>query len=259
MLNYLVTSKTRRALLKLLWSDGVSGTTTDLAEESGVAFAGAYKELKAMVDSGLAKVEWSNNRKVFSADPTHPMASLLKKLVKQPKNETRLNERRLNLEKPNKLRENLAFLGLPVNAKKTSPDSHVTIEELLADAADLAQVDASVARSLPVLFHKFGESLDFDTLRHESWKRGNKHQVGFFLELTGELSNRKFFKEASKSFLDKRYKVPRQFFGHQTELSRRLAERRTPNLAKKWGLQMNMGLDAFESTYEKFAHESVSA
>ncbi|MCW8927144.1 MAG: hypothetical protein OQJ84_12870 [Xanthomonadales bacterium] len=230
----------------------MSGTATDLAELSGVAFAGAYKELKAMVDSGLAKVEWADNRKVFSADATHPMADLMRGLLKQPK-----DQKHSNLKQTDKLRENLAFLGLPVNARKTPPASHVTIEALLADAVDLAQSDASVARSLPVLFHKLGGSLDVDKLKHESWKRGNKHRVGFFLELAGELSEKTVLKEAAKRFLDRRYKVPRQFFNNQTELSRQLAENRTPDLAKKWGLQMNMGLDAFQSTYEKFAHGSV--
>ena len=56
---------------------------TSLAGDVG----GAYKELKAMVESELAEIEWSNGRKVFSANRAHPMASLLKKLVKQTKAE----------------------------------------------------------------------------------------------------------------------------------------------------------------------------
>lgn len=254
MLDYLVTSRTRRALLELLWRDGVSGTVTDLADRSGVAFAGAYKELKAMVESELAEIEWSNGRKVFSANRAHPMAGLLRKLVKQTK-----TEKSKHSEKSEKLRENLAFLGLPVSARKTAPKPDVTLETLLVEAANLAQEDASVARSLPVLFHKVCDTLDFATLKDESWKRGNKHQVGFFLELAGELSNSRHLIEASHYFLDHRYKVPKQFFNNQSSLSQQLAEMRTPNLAKKWGWRMNMGLDAFESTYEKFGHEAVPA
>ena len=254
MLDYLVTSRTRRALLELLWRDGVSGTATDLADKSGVAFAGAYKELKAMVESELAEVEWSNGRKVFSANRAHPMAGLLRKLVKQIK-----TKKSKYSEESEKLRENLAYLGLPVSARKTAPEPDVTVEALLVEAANLAQEDASVARSLPVLFHKVRDTLDFDTLKHESWKKGNKHRVGFFLEMAGELSNNRRLTEASHCFLDHRYKVPRQFFNKQSSLSQQLAEMRTPDLAKKWGWRMNMGLDAFESTYEKFGHEAVPA
>jgi len=254
MLDYLVTSRTRRALLELLWRDGVSGTATDLADKSGVAFAGAYKELKSMVEFKLAEVEWRRGGKVYSANRNHPMASLLRSLVKQSK-----TKKSRHSEESEKLRGNLAFLGLPVNARKVAPEPDVTMEALLADAADLAQVDASVARSLPVLFGKFGDSLDFDDLKHESWKRGNKHRVGFFLDLAGELFSNERLTEASKNFMDQRYTVPKQFFANQSKLSQELAEMRTPSLAKKWGWRMNMGLDVFESTFEKFGHEAVSA
>ena len=57
--------------------------------------------------------------------------------------------------------------------------------------------------------------------------------------------------------MDQRYTVPKQFFEDQSELSQELAELRTPNLARKWGWRMNMGLDAFESTFEKFGNEAV--
>jgi len=254
MLDYLVTSKTRRALLQLLWRDGVSGTATDLADKSGVAFAGAYRELKAMVESDLAKVEWSDGRKVFSANKAHPMAAVLRKLV----NQSEAGKNTLSEEKQN-LRENLAFLGLPVSAPKTAPEPGVTVETLLVEAANLAQEDASVARSLPVLFHKVRDTLDFDVLKHESWKMGNKHRVGFFLELAGELGNDRRLTEAAGGFMDHRYKVPKQFFNKQTRLSEQVAEMRTPKLARKWGWRMNMGLDAFASTYEKFSRETVSS
>jgi len=254
MLDYLVTSKTRRALLQLLWRDGVSGTATDLADKTGVAFAGAYRELKAMVESDLAKVEWGDGRKVFSANKAHPMAAVLRKLV----NQSEAGKNTLSEEKQN-LRENLAFLGLPVSAPKTAPEPGVTVETLLVEAANLAQEDASVARSLPVLFHKVRDTLDFDVLKHESWKMGNKHRVGFFLELAGELGNDRRLTEAAGGFMDHRYKVPKQFFNKQTRLSEQVAEMRTPKLARKWGWRMNMGLDAFASTYEKFSRETVSS
>ncbi len=254
MFDYLVTSKTRRTLLELLWRDGLSGTATELANMSGVAFAGAYKELKAMAASDLAETEWRNGRKVFSANRAHPMAGLLRKLVKKQH-----VEKNKHKEESKALREHLAFLGLPVSAQKTAPGPNVSVESLLVEAASLSQEDTSVARSLPVLFFKFRNSLDFDTLKHESLNRGNKHRVGFFLELAGELSRDKHLTEASNNFMDHRFKVPQPFFNNQSTLSQQLAEMRTPHLARKWGWRMNMGQDAFESTYEKFSRETVPA
>jgi len=256
MLEYLVTSKTRRKLLKLLWRDGENGTAAELANKSGVAFAGAYKELKAMTSSELANAEWKNGRKVFSANKSHPMAQLLNELVKESVEKKEVGEK-----ESNSLRENLAFLGLPVSAHKTRPDPGTSIEALMAQAADLSQNDASVARSLPVLFHKLREKLDFETLKNESLKRGNRHQVGFFLELTGKLSRDEKLTRVSRNFLDHRFRVPRQFFKNESEseVAKQLAELRTPELAKKWGWRMNMGEDAFAKTYENFSREAVSA
>lgn len=254
MLDYLVTSRTRRALLELLWRDGVSGTVTDLADKSGVAFAGAYRELKAMVEADLAEIEWRDGSKVFSANKAHPMSGLLRKLVKRVE-----AEKNLHSVEREKLRENLAFLGLPVSAGKIAPEAGVAVETLLVEAANLASEDASVARSLPVLLHKLRDTLDFDTLKHESWKMGNKHRVGFFLELAGKLGSDRLLTEAAGDFMDHRYKVPKQFFHKQSRLSEQAAEMRTPDLARKWGWRMNMGFDAFESTYKKFRRETVSA
>lgn len=254
MFEYLVTSATRRRLLTLLWLDGLRGSITEFADKAGVAFAGAYKELKAMADTGLANVEWSDGRKEFSANLKHPMAGLMRQLVAE-----REGDRGSSPSKANGLRENLAALGLPVNARKVKPEPGTTLESLLAKAAVLAQEDASVARSLPVLFYKYREELDFDALKHESWKLGNKHQVGFFLELAGQLGDDAQLREQAGNFFDKRYSVSKNFFRVQTPLEEQLAEERTPVLAKRWGLRMNMPMGAFEDVFEKFVDEPVPA
>jgi DNA-binding IclR family transcriptional regulator len=55
MLDYLVTSRTRRALLHLLWVEGRSGSVSALARESGVNFSAVHRELDAMKDAGFAR------------------------------------------------------------------------------------------------------------------------------------------------------------------------------------------------------------
>src|SRR4051812_26148455 len=48
MLEYLDTSKARRRLLLVLWSERRSGTVAELAELAGVGFASAWREVKEM-------------------------------------------------------------------------------------------------------------------------------------------------------------------------------------------------------------------
>jgi hypothetical protein len=44
-----------------------------------------------------------------------------------------------------------------------------------------------------------------------------------------------------------------QFFQPTTRRERQLAELKTPEVARKWGFRMNMGLDSFASMFEKGA------
>ena len=248
MFDYLVTSKTRRSLLKLLWLDGVSGTASELANKSGVAFAGAYKELKAMAESGLAALEWHNGKNLYTANRSHPLANLLLNMLKYKD-----NEKNDDLEENVKLKGNLAFFGMPVNVRKVPLEGSERFETFLAKASNLAASDASVARAFPVFLRKVGPDLDFEVLKQESRKLGNKHRVGFFLDLAGELGQDELLKSAAKDFFDSRNKSQKPFFMNPSKYSLKLAEERTPDLARKWGWSMNMGLDAFETTYQKFS------
>ena len=241
-------------MLKLLWLDSVSGTASELTQKSGVAFAGAYKELKAMAESGLASLEWRNGRNVYTANRSHPMANLLRKMLKYED-----SGKSEDLDENAKLKENLAFFGMPVNVRKTPLESTERLESLLAKASNLAASDASVARAFPVFLRKVSPNLDFDVLKQESRKLGNKHRVGFFLDLAGELGQDSALKNAAKDFFDSRNKLQKPFFMNPSKYSQKLAEERTPDLARKWGWSMNMGLDAFESTYQKFRNDTVPA
>jgi hypothetical protein len=83
---------------------------------------------------------------------------------------------------------------------------------------------------------------------------GEKQALGFFLDLTAELSGDRRFAEWMKPLRDRRYRTSRDFF-HSASRSRRqlqLAEEKTPEAGRRWQLRMNMDLDAFRSTFEKF-------
>jgi hypothetical protein len=49
ILEYLITSNTRRNLLALLWGKGISGSSAQLSELVGSARSGVHAELRAML------------------------------------------------------------------------------------------------------------------------------------------------------------------------------------------------------------------
>ena len=252
MFEYLVTSRTRRALLRLMWGEGRQGSVADLAKWADVAFAGAHKELHAMEAAGLAVSEWKNGQRVFAAAKDHPMKAVLKSLVQDTS--------AVRSQGPDPaLKEQLAYLGLPVNVPRRRPDSDTSLEALLAAACRLARSDASVARSLPVLLHKYQRELDFAVLMKECRKRGEKHTMGFFLDVTAHLSGTRKLQKEAERFRDHRRKRLEPFFVNSSKRSLRLAALKTPKLARDWNWLMNLSMDSFAGTFEKFGHAQLHA
>ena len=77
LLSYLVTSRARCCLLRLLWADGAEGSVSDLARRARVSFAAAHRELGAMREEGLARAERVGAALVYRANPGYPEASLV--------------------------------------------------------------------------------------------------------------------------------------------------------------------------------------
>lgn len=254
MFEYLVTSKTRRALLKLLWADGRAGTVTQFAEWADVAFAGAHKELNSMERAGLAEYQWEDGHKVFSCVQDHPMKRVVKELVKSEKLASKGVHQSTSLVK-----EELAYLGLPVNAAKRPPKPNTSLEALFASACNLARDDASVARALPVLLSRFRNELNYELLQSECKSLGQKHTMGFFLQLSGHLSGDKELEREAERFRDHRRTKLSHFFNSPSKLALRNAEEKTPDLAKNWAWLMNMSMDSFTSTFDKFSNAAAHA
>jgi predicted transcriptional regulator len=81
MLDYLVTSRARRELLRRLWLDEDSGSVSALARASGVSFSAAHRELEAMKAAGLAVAERRGVALEYRADRRHPQARVLVALL----------------------------------------------------------------------------------------------------------------------------------------------------------------------------------
>ena len=147
----------------------------------------------------------------------------------------------------------LAHLGAPLYGSTAVVPSEVpTPERVLAEALPLARRESNVARALPVAFHHVRERLDFSLLRRLAAERGQERALGFFLDLTSELSgDEALAREAWPLAHVRRHKRASQFFKVHSPTERRLAEMKTPPTARRWGFRMNMSQDSFSSTFHK--------
>lgn len=257
MLNYLVSSKARRALLTLLWVQREEGSVSDLARMAGMSFGAAHKELNAMEKAGLARCTRVGNATLFKAARNHPGARALRSLLSAEGKST-ATDTDARAQQRRQLRSWLSAWGAPVAASAPA-GTRPRLESVLVQGAALARSDASVARSLPVLVWNNRRRLNAALLLLEARRSGQKQTLGFFLELTGNLAGDQDLVDLARRLRDRRVRKERDFFpGDDDPCARELAEARTPDVARQWKFRMNMTLETFASTFRKFAsHDPV--
>lgn len=251
MLQYLVASKARRRLLVLLWGEGKRGSASQLADLAGVRFAGAYRELRAMLRHRLVNSTHVDGVEIYSANLDHPDAGLLRRLVA-----TRPALVPPRGEEADAVRANLRALGAPLSVPTTDTPSSKS-EEILVAGVKLARRDPVVARALPLCLWHQRDSLDPARLVSTAREHGEKHALGFFLELTSELSGDRRFARWSRVLKDRRVRTKSDFFHlPTTKASAELGRRNKFPAAHRWGFTMTADLDSFRSLFDKFAHAS---
>lgn len=250
MFDYLVTSRARRQLLRRLWADRASGSVSALARASGVSFAAAHRELEAMKAAGLTVAERDGVATVYRANLAHPQADVLTALLTAAPPAHGASEEQ-------RLRGQLAALGAPLGGP--APTSRrLPSEEVLADGLVLAHHSPTVARVLPVAFWRQRDKLDYERLERAATLRDERHTLGFYLELTGRLGGDRRLVRRASGLRDRRRTALRPFFSDgRGAFARAAAEERSPALARRWGLLMNMELESFATAFRK--HVSAAA
>ena len=245
MLEFLITSKARRRLFILLWRDNAAGSVATLAAKARLAYAGAHKELRAMRGLGLVTYSREAGDIVYKANAEHPMADTLRTLS--------YAQDVSHVSPEDTTRGALRELGAPLY---DAPIPVFDVEEALVNGAKLAHMDPTVANVLPLCFYRAAEEhrLDPDRLLEYARAEDEKQAVGFFLDLTGQISGDHNLCKWSEKFRDRRCCAARYFFAETSKRRLTRAERETPAIAKRWGWRMNMGLDAFESMFKKHSH-----
>jgi len=246
VLDFLVTSIARRRMLRLLWAQGESGSASRLAKRAGVGFASAYRELRAMRSRELVSTRRERTAEIYSANTSHPLAETLRALASG-------TTRRVDDDEARRVRGHLKALGAPL-LEDSAETPTGEVEEALVRGVRLAHRDPAVARTLPICLYLQRDALRVDRLKHHARQLGEKRALGFFLDLAHVLSNDARFAAWARPLHDRRCTAQQPFFhtASRSSLQRRAERESTPAVARRWGLLMNMDMDAFRTVFEKF-------
>ncbi len=230
--------------MKFLWEDNLTASIHELSLMSGLPYATAYDFLHKMENQKLVKKRKSGRASLFSSNVSKTELRPFMKLLGSTRDKS-LKSSRFDLL-------NLHLVG---NFPELKQLKAKTPEELLVKVVLSAKKNSTLLRTLPLLVKKLGTKLDFNQLAYWASLLHVNRELGFTLELTSKLSDEKKFAFMAKKLMDNRWSNPTSFLNKESNLKgfqAKLVEKNTPDLAKKWFLKMNMGLDSFTSQYQKF-------
>lgn len=247
LIDYLVTSRIRRRLLRLIWSEEIAGTLHQISKLSGYAYSAVYREISEMKRQGIIKTKPRGKMEYVMKNSSFRNKNLLDKLLGGSVKKVKMKQ--IN---DSTIYSNLVKYGAPLFSLESS-GVELTPEEAAIYGLRLAEHNATVSRALPVFFAKNADLLDFNRLSFLANKLNLKSVLGLFLDITGQLSGKQKFTKISDELFDKRRKKDAFFFkkGELTPLQRQLTILNTPKVAHKWHYLMNMGMDSFESLFYK--------
>jgi hypothetical protein len=237
-IDYLVPSRARRDLLRAVRASG--GTLRQLSKRARVPYSSAHRELMAMQRAGLVRARRAGRAVTVSWNAASPGARAVALLLESgPPDEARVIG-------------SLVHWGAPL-LRAGSSGRPLSLEETLALALLTARRRPEVARVWPVVLARNRGSVDLALLDRLARRAGEKRTLGFFLALTRRLLADPTLAPWERRLRDGRVRRDQPFFLlPRGRRARRLAEERTPSVARSWRFRMNMSFDAFETTFRKF-------
>jgi hypothetical protein len=245
---YLFKSNKHQDLLRILFVEDQELTAYSLAQLTELPYATTHAELEKLAAQGLLQARKEGRHVLFKNAAPESTRQLFAELLGASRRSTVAIT-------DSAVKASLQDFGAPLVVEDTPAKSYPDLEEVLVRGVLLAKKDPSIARAIPVAIHKNAERLDSRRLLVLARKHQAKQELGFFLALTSELSGEKSFAKLARALKDRRLKDDRDFFENQgaSEYQRRLTERNTPTLAKKWKFRMNMSFETFQSTFQRFS------
>jgi len=239
----------RWRLLRALWIDRSEGSIRELARLAEVSYCSAHSELKRLEQAGLACCEAVGNASIYRANRANPVAAELETVLGASQDAARQPHHAPDDEV---LLAHLKKLGAPVLAD-SGPGDPMPAEEAVARGLCLTHRMPALARAFPVLLARNRARLDFARLRHRATALGEKQTLGFLLDLTGLLAKDNSLRSLAQSLKDRRVRRTKDFFeGPHGKHAARLAEMRTPPIARDWKFRLDMSMESFEQLFKKF-------
>ena len=245
-LQCLFPAKGRRALLKLLFQDGCSGSASELARRAKVTPRTALLVLDELREVGLVDCRGVGAALVFQPLESD-LADALRSLLDAAENHSERRDRSFEAS--------AAYFGAPL--LREAPRGLQPLETTLAIGAKKARQDPTLFRALPVLVLRNWRSVDWTRLRDCSLGADSKQEVGMLLDLTGVLADVPELSKRASAFADERRHRLEYFFDRRTEFDERLAGRRTPRVVRQWNFLMNMDLEMLRAAVK--THEPSAA
>lgn len=248
---FLFRNKSQQELARLLWCQGLSASVREFSLMSGLSYATTHEELHQMEKSGLVKKIVQGRSTIFSTSLSKTEQNVVNALFSES----------VFFQKNSTFQSQLLEFGLPYsgNSQDLGDDPVADLEELVARASWKSKRNPTLARALPVMLYKVCPRLHQHRLMFWAHKYDVKKEVGFFIELTGVLSKNSKIKKMSRGFYDQRWSQADFLFEAEKDLQgfqAKLIEVNTPELAKRWFLKMNLGIDSFASLFAKFSKEA---
>lgn len=246
LLEYLVPSRARRELLKTLQSHREGLSVRQLARRTGLAYSNAHREVNQMKQVGLLRQKKVGKALLCSWNSDSAAARALGPFLRDP--ETHV----AGAPGEEMLFWNLKQWGAPLTREGKS-GRKLSLEETLGYGLSLARHHPELARVWPVVFAKNRAALDLAALVRLGRRLGQKRALGFFLSLSRKLLNDPRLAKTERALRDERFRKTEDFFVlERGRRARKLAEKRTPSLAREWHFRMNMTLESFRAPFEKF-------
>ena len=245
LLEYLVSSRTRREVLRTLRAHAEGLTVNELSRLAGVTYSGAYREVGRLRRVSLISTRRVGRALLCTWKAAKPAATVMELLLdgrgsKGPGSPT-----------DEELAWNLRRWGAPL-VETGTPGLDLSLEETLAHAVGLSRRRPEVARVWPVVLARNRSGVDLGDLAAAGRRLGQKRALGFLLSLSATLLRDKTLAAFAGHLRDRRSSVVRDFFLTEHGVrARRLAQKRSPALARQWLFWMNMPMESFESFFRK--------
>ncbi len=245
LITLLLKTNQHKKLFELLWQKQFTASVREFSLISGLPYATTHDVLLKLKKMGLVQKKQMGSSTLYKAVKSTEEIEKLKNF--------------LHIDIKNKFAD-YKEMDLPLIGEfnELNQESAQSKEELLVKTIYFSKKKSSLLRTLPLLVHRLGTTLDINQLIYWSKKFHVNREIGFIFDVTSSLSKNKKFNTLANKFKDKRWSKPIAFLDSETKLNgfqELLMEANTPALAKKWYLKLNMGMDSFASHYFKFTKE----